>query len=611
MMLSQRGFLVASMLCAAFACIAYLPGLPGAFVLDDIVNIVENPALHLQSLMPGAVIESATSPQPGSTTRFIPMLTFALDYVRGGGMDPGTFKVTNLVIHSLTTLVLAWFLRDLLRVAGVVHGRAQWVALAMALAWAIHPLQVSSVLYIVQRMQTLATLFCLLAMWAYLKGRQVQMEGSAGRTGWILAVFFWALAIGCKEDAVLLPAYLLAMELTVLRFRAADAGLARTLQRGYLLVTVLGAAVFLFVLAPYLWSWDAYAGRNFSSLERLLTQGRVLCLYLWQMLVPLPSHMPFYYDWLQPSRSLMQPWTTVPALLLLTGLLFLAWKVRQRRPLFSFGVLLFFAGHFVSSNLIPLELAFEHRNHLPLIGIVISVADLLMLASERVRFRVIYPVAVALTLLAALGSATVIRATSWKSAVSLAETSAKLRPQSVRAWNSLCVEWYELGGGPRADNPHLDEAIPACQRAAELAPHSVASLTNVLIYKSVQGTASEDDWNRYLHRLRNSANNGEHINSMWTMIGQARKGIVLNDDGLLATVDTIFARTQFDASDFAAVGLFILQHTEQPQRAYPYLEHAVTISGDRSFSKGLIGFLRNEGHTDWAAQLEAMIQEPD
>src|SRR5690606_25448236 len=123
-----------------------------------------------------------------------------------------------------------------------------------------------------------------------------------------------------------------------------------------------GLAAYLFLVVPYFWSTDGYGGdRDFSTLERLLTQPRVLCLYLWQILVPLPGHMPFYYDWLQPSRGLLQPWTTLPAIAALLALLGTAWRLRTRWPLFSLGVLLFFAAHFITSNVIGVELAFEHR----------------------------------------------------------------------------------------------------------------------------------------------------------------------------------------------------------------------------------------------------------
>src|SRR5690606_30189310 len=113
----------------------------------------------------------------------------------------------------------------------------------------------------------------------------------------------------------------------------------------------------------------------------LLTQPRVLCMYLGQILWPLPQHMPFYYDWVQPSRSLLQPWTTAPAIATLSALLALAWWARVRQPLFALGVFLFFAAHTITSNVVALELAFEHRNHFALIGAVLAVGSVLSWAN--------------------------------------------------------------------------------------------------------------------------------------------------------------------------------------------------------------------------------------
>src|SRR3546814_10561333 len=78
----------------------------------------------------------------------------------------------------------------------------------------------------------MGTLFLVLALWAYLKARQAQIEGRPGRTGLLLALLLWVAAMGCKEDSVLLPAYTLALELTVLRFSANSTRLAGILRRG-------------------------------------------------------------------------------------------------------------------------------------------------------------------------------------------------------------------------------------------------------------------------------------------------------------------------------------------------------------------------------------------
>lgn len=610
MMQSKYIFLLCSLVCAAFAALLFVPGLPGDFVFDDNINIVGNSGIELQSLTPAALKDTLFSVQYGGATRIIPTLTFAIDYYRGGGLDPATFKSTSIAIHALTTLVLVMFLRNLLVAVGERPSRARWIALAMSFAWAAHPLQVSSVLYVVQRMQTLATLFIVLSLWSYLKARQAQIEGRSGRTGWMLTALLWMLALGCKEDAILLPVYTLAMELTVLRFRVASPVLARRLQRGYLCTALVGVVVFLVVVVPHYWSWDAYYNRNFSSYERLLTQGRVLCVYLWEILLPLPSHMPFYYDWLQPSRSLLQPWTTLPALLLIVALLAVAWKLRLRCPLLAFGIFLFFAGHCITSNVAGLELAFEHRNHLPLLGIMLAIGSLLVSLADRLHFRPAFFASIALLLLGGLSGATVMRSDWWDSDLHLAKTSTQLAPGSTRAWNQLCVAYFNLGGGDRADNPYLDEAISACGKGAEVNVDSIKTLTNIIAMKAIQGTLSSADWDRYLQRLRHVTMTPENASSIWVIVNKARDGASMDGARLIEALDIVSRRRSLKPVESAAMGYFILGHTQQPDRAYPYFAHAVQKTRDPAFALGIVEELRKEGLPAWADRLETLVHVP-
>src|SRR5690606_21725071 len=318
--------------------------------------------------------------------------------------------------------------------------------------------------------QTLGTLFLVLALLAYLQARRAQIAGRSGRTGLLGAVLLWVIAVSCKEDSAALPAHALALELTVLRFAAADTGLATRIRRGYLFAAAAGVALYLLVVIPHYWSWDAYSGRDFSTPERLLTQARVLAMYLWQIVLPLPSHMPFYYDWLQPSHGLLQPWTTLASILLIAGMLALAWHQRLKRPLLALGIFLFFGAHFITSNVIGLELAFEHRNHFALIGAVLAVGSLLAHASLPLRIRPAVQAAVCAVLLVALGSATMIRAHTWRSTLALARTSSELAPGSARAWSSLCAAYFRSGGGAVPSNPLLDDAIEACSAGSASAP---------------------------------------------------------------------------------------------------------------------------------------------
>lgn len=614
MPLPNRRFLLASLLCAVLASLLLISGLSGGFVLDDDSNIVNNPAVHLQALDASALYQVVFGLQPGGITRVLPTVSFALDYWRGGGLNPAVFKFTNLAIHALSAFVLALFFRDLLLAAKVAPQRARLAALALATAWAIHPLQVSSVLYVVQRMQTMCTLFVLLALWAYLAGRRAQIEGRSGRIGWLLAVLCWVLAFGCKEDAALLPAYALALELTVVRFASADPGQARMLRRGYLLATGLGVALFLLVVVPLYWHSQPYPGRDFSTWERLLTQGRVLCMYLGQILLPLPSHLPFYYDWLQPSRGLLQPWTTLPAIGLVLALLAAAWRLRERRPLFALGVFVFFAGHFISSNVIGLELAFEHRNHFPLIGAVLAVGDLLVLAAQRFRIPHAAAVSACVVLLAFLGTATAARARLWDNPITLARAGTEFAPHSARAWNSLCRGYFQLGGGYAPRNPYLGKAIDACDKGASAAPYSISSLTNLLIFKTLQGTVSPADWDRYLARLQHVEMGPENRQTLVTLFNNTAHGVALDESAIFNAIDIVAdrgqsGRDQLKSVEYASIGYFILTETSQPDRAYPHFARAIELApSGAALPSEIVAELKARGRAQWAQKLEGLAR---
>src|SRR3546814_18180561 len=104
MTLPRRWFLISGLLCAALASLTFIPGLSGAFVLDDLSNIVNNPAVHPQTLDSRTLARAAFSPQPGGITRVIPMLTFALDYCCSGGVASAVFNATIIALNAITTI---------------------------------------------------------------------------------------------------------------------------------------------------------------------------------------------------------------------------------------------------------------------------------------------------------------------------------------------------------------------------------------------------------------------------------------------------------------------------------------------------------------------------
>ncbi len=567
-------FLLTALTAGLLATALFLPGLGGGFILDDVPNIQQNRLLHIERLDITDLIYAALT-YGVSGWRALPMVSFALDHWRGGGLDAATFKTTNLMIHAITVIALAVFFRRLLQMVGWGRRRAYSAALLLSFVWAAHPLQVSSVLYVVQRMQTLCTLFVTLALWAYLGMRQAQMEGRNSRVSDALLVAFSLLALASKEDAVLLPLYMLVLELTVLQFRALNQGVVAALRKGYLLMACAGLAVYIFAVVPHYWHWDTHDGRVFSSAERMMTQGRILVMYLAQMLFPLPSTMPFNYDDIEVSRGWLSPWTTLPAWLLLSALAGVALRVRRSRPLFSFGVLLFFAGHFLTSNVIPLELAFEHRNHFPMIGVLLAITDLLDVARRRWQVRRPWLLGVLSGLVIVLGAGTLARAYAWGDPIRFAEYSVALAPHSTRAWLDLGASHARLAEW-QAASPHLAKAISVLEEGA-MHVNSTTLLSNIVLYKTVQGSVGPMDWQRLHEAVRSMPVTAQSRGVIPAMVHNIRVGIPLDENSVFILFEIELLRRTITGSECVFASNYALDRHMSAERVLPFLRCAVDL----------------------------------
>ena len=111
-----------------------------------------------------------------------------------------------------------------------------------------------------------------------------------------------------------------------------------------------------------------YAQRNFTMGERILTEFRVVMMYFGQVLWPVPSRFSITHD-IATSHSLFDPPTTFLSLLVLLGLLLAAVLTARRHRIVSFCILWVFLHLAVESSVVALELAYEHRMYLPLVGI--------------------------------------------------------------------------------------------------------------------------------------------------------------------------------------------------------------------------------------------------
>lgn len=470
----QRLLLTAAMVVTlAATAIAYYPGLHGPFLFDDNPNIVDNLALRLGSLSPHELLRAALSSHSGLLYRPISMLSFAFNLYFFGD-NSFSFKLTNLLTHLINALLILWLTRRLLFNCKQHYQfnwrdlTINWASVLIAASWALHPLNLTAVLFIVQRMTSLAALFTLAGMLAYVHGRERTL---AGKTGWpfvwVLTPFFGLLGVLCKEDAALLPLYLLVIEWLIFGFRSVEQRPARNIYVFYLcgliLPGLLGAA---FLLTHSGWFLDGYAGRNFTLPERILTEFRVVLLYIKWTFFPDIHQLALYHDDLKLSTGLLSPVTTLLSLLALCALVALAVWQRKQRPLLSLGILWFFVGQMMESTVLPLLIAFEHRNYLPDYGLLLAFFSLLLLPATS-GTHVLRPwlrwTLAALTL-PVLFSATLIRAGEWRNYLDFAYYEALHHPESEQALYSLGQAYSNLALAGDLKNPAM--ALQMLSRAA-------------------------------------------------------------------------------------------------------------------------------------------------
>lgn len=465
---------VAILALLAATVLSYSPGLHGPFLFDDNSSITDNPALHLAGFAPHDLMHAAFSSHSGLLFRPISMLSFAFNYYLFGN-DVFSFKLTNVIVHCINALLILWLTYRLLLNCrrrfqlNWTDNQLTWVAVVVAAAWALHPLNLTSVLYVVQRMTSLAALFTLAGMLAYLYGRE-RMQ--AGKTGWplvwILTPLFGVLGLLCKEDAALLPLYLLVIEWLIFGFRDARQTVAKNIVVfyvcGLLLPGFLGMA---FLLTHSGYFLGGYAGRDFTLSERVLTEFRVVLLYIKWTFFPDIRQLALYHDDLKLSTGLLSPVTTLLSLLALCALVAIALWQRKNRPLLSLGIFWFFAGQTMESTVLPLLITFEHRNYLPDYGLLLAFFSLLLLpaASGSHVLRPSLRWVLAVLTIPVLFSATFIRAGEWRNYLSFAYFEALHHPDSEQALYSLGQAYSDLALSGQLTNP--DIALRTLARAAQ------------------------------------------------------------------------------------------------------------------------------------------------
>jgi uncharacterized membrane protein (GlpM family) len=494
--------------------LAYLPGLSGDFIYDDWGSIAGNPNIQIKA---GTLAEwwRAALLVPSGTPPFrsLAMLSFAANYYVSG-LDPFGFKLTNLGIHLLNGLLLFFALRalfalrrecadGLMRTATFDEGVA---AASIAGLWLLLPINLTAVLYSVQRLESLAATFVFLGLAWYLHARLRMWQGRGGAVSlWLSIGVCTSLGLLAKETAVMLPFYAALAEFCIARGRTRDGSRSRAVLSLYAMTLLLP------FLIGVVWMWGRYIGHT-SSFEftRMLSESRVLVDYIGWSLAPSLDALTLYHDDIPLSRGLIDPPTTLASILFLLALLGAALWQRRRRPLFALGVLWFFAGHLLTGTFIPLILAFEHRNYFSSAGLLLAAASLVGLEGSLFRSRLRIAAVVVGGLFYA--ATTWMRANEWSDQLHLAMADALKRPTSAAAQFDYAQALLNVSIKTQSSEP-ANVALKVLDTARHLPNTSIHFEQSMITLLAESGYPAPDDvWATLIEKLKSAPpdTNGIH-----------------------------------------------------------------------------------------------------
>ncbi|MGC2063321.1 MAG: tetratricopeptide repeat protein [Thermodesulfovibrionales bacterium] len=370
-------------------------------------------------------------------------------------LDPVNYRTLNIAIHIVNSALVYWLAFITLRLPGMRERFSRYaypVAVLSSLVFALHPVNINAVSYIVQRMASLAAMFSLLALISYIYGRTVA-SGIPAVSLYILSAVFVFMGIFSKENAVMaMPLIVLYDYFFIARFE--QNGLCRKVVFAALGALLLLGAVSVFLnlhkvigkMAGVLWNmnqpvpatgWTA-VDVYWTPQQHILTEFRVIARYLSLLALPLPSRLVFDYWGYVPSANISTPWSTLFSMFAIVGVIVFAMVKRRTLTFISFGILWYFIAISLESFIaVGSDFYFEHRNYLPVTGLFFGVFAQMAISFKDILFRQKALWGVVLVLSAVLGGLTFQRNLVWKDSITLWTDTVNKAPQNLRASMAL------------------------------------------------------------------------------------------------------------------------------------------------------------------------------
>ena len=409
-----------------------------AFIFDDNPNITEN--LRIRNLWD---IHSWWSFNP---RRPIGFLTFALNY-HFNELNVWGYHLVNLLIHLTNGILVYWLIKQTFQtpaIKGKYDSKIQMmIPLFAALLFIVHPIMTEAVTYIVQRLVSFATLFYLLSLNMYIKGRLSDKPLKKKVIFYILSVFAAILGLLTKEIAYTIVAALLLYEIYF--FNSMLKHKNKKWMYLILLIFLVSIVFFSFTVKydKFFKVIEPTEGNNYSitTYTYLLTEFRVLITYIRLLFVPISQT--FDYDY--PLSKGFFEIKTMGSFLIITSIIALAIWLRKKNKWISFGIIWFFITISVQSSIIARpNVIFEHRVYLSMVGYLFVIIGIFLYLDKFKEIRTVL-LAIAIVLISVFGVYTYQRNKIWANTYTFWADAVKKSPNKPRPLNNFGSVLIEYG----------------------------------------------------------------------------------------------------------------------------------------------------------------------
>jgi tetratricopeptide (TPR) repeat protein len=458
------------------------------------------------------------------------------DVALGRG-SPRILHATNLILHLCNVLLLFALLRSLTG--------SLWRSAFVAALFAVHPLHVESVAWIVERKDCLSTLFWLLTTIAY-----VRYARSPGRAKYAVVVVLFALGLMSKPMLVTLPLTLLLLDYWPLGRSAGTSYTRHPSPVAILLEKAPLLALSAVASVVTIWAQSAHAISALESLPlgvRLANSSVAYVAYICKMFWP--TCLAALYP--HPGTSIPE-WQVAGAAIVVAGVTALAVVARRRCPHAFVGWLWYLITLVPVIGLVQVgEQAMADRyTYVPLIGLFILIAWMPLPRRLRPVSGCASAIAIVALTLAAHTQAGYWRdsTTLWRHALDCNDSSAQAHRGMANALRGLketdeaivhirraleikpdYAEARVSLGTCLAETGHSGDAEAEFRAALEIDPRNKSALHNLAILLSRNGRHSEAKahFDRLLRLRPDRVPDLVGLGNSLIALGDARKGVSL------------------------------------------------------------------------------------